>query len=116
MSVAVLYEVPRTSTDLSRWSFVHMTHHRDIIRVILEQKNQTLSEYTLDPFNPSSSDFETWLYQHQIMHDQIEAVLGLRVSSFDFTDVDWQDPEGLVDWISTHAQEHLQMATLLGVD
>lgn len=115
MALEVLYEVPTDATSLARWSFAHMAHHRDIIRAIFEQKNKVLSEYQLDPFNPSADDFETWVYQHQIMHDQMEAVLGDALSNFDLTEIDWQDRAGLVTWINTHAIEHVQAAQILGV-
>lgn len=115
MTVAALFNTPQTQQDLWSWSFVHATHHYDMVRVIYQNTGKILSSYVLDPFDPTQDTFDTWLYQHQAMHDQLEAILGPSVSNFDLTDVDWQDPESLLQWITYNANEHVQAGTILGL-
>lgn len=115
MALADLYNVPVSQTDLLHWSFVHAAHHYDIVRVIQEQKNLTLSTFILDPFDPNSDSFDTWLYNHQSMHDQMEAVLRLNVSNFDLSTVDWQDAQALQFWINFNALAHVQAGAILGL-
>lgn len=112
MPLATLYEVPRTTEDLHGWSFAHMAHHRDICRAVYEQFNgHVLSEYVLDPLNPEES--QVWLAQHQAMHQQMDAVLG--IAGYDLMGVDWLDPEQVPDWIRKNAVEHAYAGKVLNI-
>lgn len=107
--LAVLYETPLEDAQLVTWAGVHMAHHRDIIRRIFEVYEVQLSEFPLDPINPS--DMEGWLWKHQQMHAEMAAQLGIQ--GFDLTDVDWEDDEDLHNWINLNAQEHYQAGQIL---
>jgi hypothetical protein len=109
--IAGLYNVPQTDEELQHWGFVHMAHHRDIIRLIFETVNIVLPEFQLDPIDPN--DTGTWEYQHQQMHQQMDAVLG--IDGNDLTGVDWKNPSELSGWIFLNSSEHLQAADLLEI-
>lgn len=111
MALAVLGETPKTPEQLAVWSFVHMSHHRDIIRVIFEATGLRLDEWVIDPFDPNSDD--TWIYQHAIMHNQMDSVLG--IAGYDLSTLDWQDPEILASWINANQTEHYIAGNILGL-
>lgn len=112
-AVAGLYNVPDLGQpeSLATWGFVHAAHHRDIIRRIYELALLALPEYILDPINPN--DMETWTYQHQQMHNDMDTILG--ISGFNLDDVDWKNKGQLSSWVALHAAEHLQAANILGI-
>ena len=87
-AVAALYNVPSTLGELDTWSFAHAAHHHDIVRTIYQKSGKRLDEYVLDPFDPVNP--HNWLYQHQLMHNQMDAIL--LISGFDLLDVDMTNP------------------------
>ena len=109
--LADLYNVPATDQERAQWSFAHMAHHRDINRRIYELVKIALPEYILDPVNPE--DAGDWEYQHQQMHDNQNAVLG--IDGQDLTGVDWKDPRILAGWIFLDANEHVQASAILEI-
>lgn len=112
MSLAGLYNVPSTPQDQASWAFVHAAHHVDIVRLIYQTNNSlVLQSYMLDPFDPNNMD--VWLDQHQVMHQQMDAVLG--IAGFNLSEVDWQDQNQRAAWISLNAQEHYQAGAKLGL-
>lgn len=111
MALAVLGSAPKDSESLATWAFTHMAHHRDIIRVIYQVSLLALDEFLLDPFDPNNLD--TWTAQHQIMHQQMDAVLG--IAAFDLSQLDWSDPSLLSSWMVANANEHYQAGNLLGL-
>lgn len=111
MSIAALYNIPVSPEQLAQWSFVNAAAHADIVRLIFQISGKQLDQFVLDPFDPQ--DAGTWLYQHQIMHQQMDAVLG--ISGYDLTDVDFTNQGILAGWIASHAVEHVQAANILGV-
>jgi hypothetical protein len=111
MSLAALFNVPQTQDQLAQWSFVNAAAHADIVRVVFQNRNTALASYVLDPINPD--DLETWLYQHQVMHQQMDAVLG--IAGFDLLDVDWTDRGQFAAWIQSHASEHVQAGQILNL-
>lgn len=110
-AIAALYNVPSTLSEMNSWAFAHAAHHRDINRVIYQLVGTVLAENILDPLNPN--DIGVWLYQHQLMHDQFESVLG--IAGYDLLDVDWQDPAELAGWIHLNADSHQQAANILQI-
>jgi hypothetical protein len=106
MALADLFNVPLTDADMATWSFNHMAHHRELNATILREKNIALPEYILDPVNPA--DPEGFLYQHQQMHNNTDAIYG--ISGFDLTDVDWLDPDNRAGWIWLNATLHVAEA------
>jgi len=110
MGVAVIYEMP-TGQNLGLWSFNHAAHHIDIVRLSFNILGARLSTFPLDPIRPD--DMAAWLRNHQQMHFEMDALLGIQSS--DLTGVDFSSPESLTDWIQLHAQEHYQAGQILGV-
>jgi hypothetical protein len=90
-----------------------MAHHRDEVNALINAgaTEAELPVYVLDPVNPDNST--TFLYQHQEMHNNTDALLG--IAGYDLTTVDMRDPEQLAAWIYLNAQLHYQEATALGV-
>jgi hypothetical protein len=106
MAVADLFNVPETGAQMAQWSFIHMAHHREINAAILESHGVALPEYILDPI--SLADPQAFLNQHQTMHNNTDAVLG--ISGYDLTDVDWSDPGNRSGWIFLNATLHVAEA------
>lgn len=114
MSLAALYNIPQTDDQLAEWSFVNAAAHTDLIRVIFEQSGQTLDSFVLDPFNPQDqTSMQAWLYQHQVMHQQMDAALGIQ--GYDLLDVDFTNEGELAGWIEAHAIEHVQAGQILNL-
>ena len=109
--LADLYNVPLTDDERAQWAFAHMAHHRDINRVIYQLTQVSLPEYALDPID--LGDTGTWEYQHQIMHDNQNAILGIQGN--DLTSVNWKDPNLLEGWIFLNRNEHYQAAAILEI-
>lgn len=114
MALAALYNVPSDQHQFDSWAFAHAAHHRDIIRRLYELSAATpgtLDEYVLDPLNPH--DMGVWLYQHQVMHAQMDRVVG--VAGYNLLDADFTDQNQLVGWIWIHGQEHYEVGNILGL-
>ena len=111
--IANLFNVPTTRAELDAWSSAHMAAHRDINRRIYELTGGAivLPEYILDPINPN--DTGVWEDQHQIMHQDFDAVLG--INGFDLTNVDFKNTASLTGWINLHANEHYQASAVLKI-
>lgn len=109
--LADLYNVPGSDEERAQWAFAHMAHHRDINRRIYELVKIALPEYILDPVNPA--DDGTWEYQHQIMHDNQNSLLGIEGQ--DLTGVDWKNPNELSAWVFLNGSEHYQASAILEI-
>jgi hypothetical protein len=109
MSVLTFSQAPRDATELAVWSFSHMAHHRDIIRIIFQITGIQLNEFILDPFDPREDD--SWVAQHQVMHQQMDGILG--IVSYDLSVLDWSDPSGLASWMESNRLEHDQASLIL---
>lgn len=70
-----------------------------------------LAQYILDPMNPN--DLGMWNYQHQIMHNQLNALLGTQ--GFDLLSLDWQDPAQFAEWLRLNGDEHTRLSAALRV-
>lgn len=114
MAIANLFNVPTTPDQLSNWAFAHMSHHRDIIRVIYQAIGLALPEYALDPVVPDEAGEESnWERLHQTMHTQMDVVLG--IAPYNLLGLDWHDENKLSAWIALNADEHRQAANILGL-
>lgn len=114
MSLAALFNVPEDPDQLAQWSFVNAAAHTDIIRVVYQRAGVVLSSYVLDPLDPTNpASMQTWLYQHQLMHQQMDQVLG--IAGYDLLDVDLTDRGQFAAWIQSHASEHLQAGQILNL-
>lgn len=111
MAIADLFNVPNTDAAMQQWSFAHMAHHRDMIRVVQQKLGIRLDEFILNPVN--LTDPVQFLDQHQTMHNQLDRLFS--ISGFDLTQVDWEDTSQRSGWIWQNAQLHLQEANATGV-
>src|SRR5208282_2649234 len=102
MGLPLLYAQPSTADDWSAWAFNHAANHYDIVSQAALVKSQILTQFCLDPVDPN--DLGMFLYQHQIMHNQINAVLG--TSGFDLLSLDWKDPDAFAEWLLLNGDEH----------
>lgn len=109
MSLAAIFNVPRTEQELQEWSFAHMANHRDILRLIYEVLGIALPEYMLDPIDPDETG--TWQRQHQEMHRDMNSLLD--TSGFNLLGLDWHNQNRLAAWIQLNAIEHRQVSNLL---
>ena len=114
MPIAEIYEFPEDAAALSIWSFSHMAHHRDIIRLVFDQQGLELDEYSLDPFDPNDKNgLNTWLANHQIMHNAMDAALG--IAGYNLAQVDWSDRAAMAVWLENHGDEHSQAGQILNL-
>ena len=111
MGLPYIYVAPETPDDWRKWSWNHAANHYDLIAAVQKQKSQTLQQFILDPLNPD--DLGLWLYQHQVMHQQINAVLGS--GGFDLLSLDWTNPDQFQAWLRQNGDEHVRFSTALGV-
>ena len=79
MAIADLYNIPGDDRSMSQWSFAHMAHHRDMIRVVQQKLNIHLDEFILDPVN--LDDPIQFLDQHQQMHNQLDRLFNISTST-----------------------------------
>lgn len=110
MAVASIYNVPTNEQEWNQWSFAHAAHHIDVNQAILQQHSIALPDFILDPIN--LADPQTFFEQHQLMHNNSDAVLG--ISGFDISDVNLKDKEQLAAWIFLVASLHYQEALKTG--
>ncbi len=111
--IASLYNVPQTEVDLLTWATVHAQHHRDIIDTIYRLSNGiiALNQWILEPI--SRENLAAWAYNHQQMHQDMDAILG--IAGFDLRGINFDNQEDLADWILLNADEHSQAANALGI-
>jgi hypothetical protein len=121
MPLAQISQVPNSEDDLKRWSFAHMANHLDIIRRIYEKTTPvppattpaptSLNPYPLDPID--IDNLGTWLYNHAVMHVQMNATLG--IAGYDLLELDWRDRDQLIEWMNFNSDEHVQASRILGI-
>lgn len=70
-----------------------------------------LSRFQLYPIDRNNVGY--WLYNHQAMHNQLNAVLG--TSGFDLLSLDWDDSDQFTLWLQQNGDEHQRISTALGV-
>lgn len=113
MSVADLYNVPRTKEEFAEWSSLHLWHHRDVIAYAQRTKNKQLPLFAIDPFNIQEPGVA--LYQHQLMHANNQQLFSVQGVGFDLLDVNLNDPESWAQWVYLNAQTHYAEAAATGV-
>lgn len=109
--LADLANVPSNDQERSQWAFAHMAHHRDINAKIYLLVKLALPEYILDPI--VIDDTGTWEYQHQLMHDNQNQILGIQGQ--DLTGIDWKNQNELAGWIFLDFSEHYQASAILEI-
>ena len=108
--LVVLMEQPATTQEWERWSFHHRDHHTEIRQAIEKQKHANLTEYPLDPI---PADIRLWLIWNQQTHNDMNGVLNLQGS--DLEGVDFEQNQGVKEWIYNHYLEHFAAAAALGI-
>ena len=121
MALDEISTVPITREDIKRWAFCHMANHLDIIRRIYETTEPvppaitpppiSLNPFPLDPVDPEN--LGQWLYQHSVMHAQMNLVLG--IAGYDLLELDWSDRDQLIEWMNFNSDEHIQASKKLGI-
>lgn len=111
MGLPSIYIQPESEDEWTAWSFNHAGNHYDILQAAFTSKGQNLNQYILDPMNPD--DLGTWLYQHQVTHNQINALLGTQGN--DLLNLDWRDPEQFASWLRLNGDEHVRISAALGI-
>ena len=111
MSLPYLYATPTDASSWRAWSFNHAANHYDMIFAVTQQKQQNLAQYILDPMDPENLGM--WLYQHQVMHNQVNAVL--KSQGFDLLELDWQDADQFQEWLRLNGDEHVRISAALNI-
>ena len=111
MSLAqILYPAP-TSTGLVEWSFYRYQHHLAIIGAVKTTKGLQLPVYPIWPFPPNN--VATWLENHQLMHDEMDALYG--INGYDLSSFDWLDEKQREGFFWLNYVEHRGVAQDCGV-
>ena len=111
MSIAGLYQIPRSPQEISQWVFDNAADHIFIVNGVQAKKGIALASYVLDPL--PETDLTNWLWRHQTMHADFDSVL--RIGGNDFSALDFQDPVALQYLVQLHFNEHLAAHTALGL-
>lgn len=88
-----------------------MDSHLRIVAAIQARDGIPLFVPILDPINFNA--FETFLFNHQATHNDMNAVLG--ISGLDLSDVDPENKEALTSWTELHAREHREAENQLRI-
>ncbi len=72
---------------------------------------RALAQYQLSPLDPNNLGM--WMYNHQIMHSQVNQVLGTQ--GFNLLGFDWSDPDQLQEWLNQNGDEHVRICAALGI-
>lgn len=111
MSVANLFNIPKTPEEWGYWLLSNAAEHQQIVTAINMKTGALLDSFVLDP--TPQQDTQNFLSKHQVMHDQAEAVLG--VGGNDYTSLDLNDPKATEYLWQQHANEHIQFRAKLGI-
>jgi hypothetical protein len=110
MSLAQIENVPATLDDKRWFDFNHQDLHRRMIDYYA-LVDTDLDAFVMDPFDVNN---QTAVLQHQIMHNELDAILG--TPNYDMTTLNWGDADSRGNWISNNYQSHQNYAQLTGVD
>lgn len=109
MGLPLLFAAPTSPDEWRAWSFNHAADHYGVISDIARLKTENLTQYLLDPMDPT--DLGMWFYEHQLMHNEANAVLGTQ--GYDLLSFDWQDPDQLAEWLQLNGSEHQSWDTAI---
>src|SRR5215469_9290123 len=110
MSLPYIYARPETKDDWSSWSFNHAANHYDWVAQVQSQKGLRVEQFPLDPIDPQ--DLGMWLYNHQVIHDEVNAALGTQ--GFNLLTLDIKDPDEFAMWLRLNGDEHVRISAALG--
>lgn len=108
-----IFNPPVDHYSLSIFAFANADLHTRTIEQIFTASSGSirLQNYLLDPLDPNA--LENWLSAHQQAHNDLNRHFGLEGN--DLTDVDFKDPERLMNFVFLHGHEHRQFSSLTGV-
>lgn len=72
---------------------------------------KALDQFQLSPVDPANLGF--WLYQHSIMHAQVNLILGR--TGFNLLTYDFTDPEQFQEFLQANGSEHQDICAALGI-
>lgn len=108
----LLYNTPRDETGWLEWGSAHQLDHFEIARQIFAKfQQQQIIVAPIDPIPLRADLLPGWALNHQAIHTQQNAILGINGS--DLTGVDFRRPQEVAIWIFLHAKEHYAAASAL---
>lgn len=111
MSLPSIFTQPQSDDDWTAWAWNHAANHYDAINAAFVNKGAQLTQFVLSPLDKNS--LGTWLYQHQITHNEINQALGLQGN--DLLNFDLKDPDQLAEWLRLNGSEHQAFSAALGI-
>lgn len=113
MSVAGLFNAPRSLAERNYWTRDNANSHNLIILALQKaHPGIKLSNFVLDPL--PDTDFASWLLRHQIVHNEMDSAL--HIGGNDYTGLDFQNSTQLEYLLRLHANEHIQAQTILRIN
>jgi hypothetical protein len=110
VSTAQLFNIPKTPQDQGQWTLANAASHQFIVEQLQAQKpGMTLVRYVLDPV--SRLDVQNFLLRHQLMHNQMDELLGIKGN--DYSSLDPTSGQAIETIWQQHANEHIQAETKL---
>lgn len=111
MPLADIANPPVSDTDKHAFDFAHQDIHRRLIDYLQPLVAYTLDAWVLDPFDTSTNGT---VYQHQNMHNELDAILG--TPNYDMTSLNWEDQGSRESWVDNNYESHVAYSQILGVD
>jgi hypothetical protein len=111
MPIAGFQSVPKSEGEWARFAFDHMDHHFRLATAAFKTYGIVVPNYALNPFDPEHAD--SWLDQHQTMHEAIDSLLGF--APYNMMDVDFKDEKQAAGWVYLNFQNHYREAEILNV-
>ena len=109
--LAALLNIPHTQNDWDHFSWDHRDSHDRIRAAILRQTGTNLTDYQIDPMNPS--DMQDFLNNNAQLHNDMNSVLGLQGTNLEV--VSLEDDHEKASWINFHYLEHYYAEQKLGI-
>jgi hypothetical protein len=110
VSLAQILYPPPTDRGFQEWATAHDRQHEAIAQAIKETKGIVVEYLPLYPVN--ENDLDNWLRQHQQMHNEMLAALG--IPGTDLSVLDLKDKPQADSWFFTHYLQHQQVAQACG--
>ena len=102
--LAGLYNFDLNNVDLRElFAVCNQNSHNLIVDAINAKYGTNLDRFNLDPIEPD--DIQGWLEQHQQLHNDMNAALGL--TSFNLNTIAFDSAGSVQLWIQLHVQEHV---------
>lgn len=106
-----LYNTPFDDGSLLAWGAQHQQEHFLLAWQIWQKFSGTsVAVQPIDPV-PVRLDMLTWTMNHQMMHNEVNSVLG--TSGYDLSGVNFANREMLLVWMNEHANEHFKLSLVL---